>query len=1186
MEQALPESPTPGTTPRRPRLSVVVPIYNVERYLDECLASITAQELSDFEVVMVDDGSTDGSADIARRWADADPRFRLVRQANHGLGHARNTGAEHATGEYLAFLDSDDKVPGKAYRLMVDTLADTGSDFATGNVHRFNSTGQWQAPLYRGLNQTRKLATHVTRDQELLRDHLAHNKVWRTSFWQEAGLSFPVGVLYEDVPAVIPAHYRAKAVDVVPVVAVLWREREPGDASITQGRATDQRQLRDRVAAVRSNSRFFAAQGAWELKGAYDILAVNRDLRFFVDVFDQVDDEYRHLIRELVGEFLAEVSPATIQKISAVNRLKYALLRAGATAELVELVKRVRAKETDDEPVVLEGDRAFLDLALRRDPRLGLPADTFDITDELRIASRVTDIRVTRHRIALDGWAYLDRIATGTCKDTEIQVWLESGGVRVPARVTRRTDPRAAESARPLMEGCEDSAFTAEVPVRKLWRWWRPRGRTWSVMVSVQHGAIQRTSPLSRPVDGEPERPVVTHLRSDWWLRMCWEESGGLTCRVRREGAVLSAVEAGNGGLSLTLALGSLVRGDSVLELRPESGTPSQFAIERTASGTGQVTVPADRLLAGASAPHREGPEVELSWAAFVRRAGGAPARRVLVPDHLPGGSVPAGPTGELATRRTRAANLSLLARPVAARLRVVRWEVPSLHVEIGYRSDRSVEAVVLSSLRQSEELVFPVIRNGDRLVAELGVTALPVFGDRLPIRAGTWGLQVRTDHGDVDVLVSGDMTGILPISIRHAGRDYTFTDRRWHRASLLVSSELPPVERGKANQRRLSTEVYRAAMAGRRNAILYESYFGKQFSDSPRRVFEELVRRAPDLEHLVVVRDQQVALPDGAVPVPNRSRLHHEALAQARYIVTNVHLPSHFERAPDQVVLQTWHGVGTKRIGLDIENVQFANVGYQAKLAREVASWDYLISPNPFTSPILRRAFGYEGPLLETGAPRNDLFHRPDRDEAAATTRKRLGIDPARQIVLYAPTWRDSLFTAAGRYRLDLRFDLARAAQALGDDYVILFRKHSNVIDKLPTRMLRGVIDASDYPDVQDLLLVADVLVSDYSTLMCDFANTGRPMLFYTYDLDHYRDQLRGFYFDFEAEVPGPLITEEADLVPAILDATAIRAKYDAQYRAFADRFCAWDDGRATARVLDAVFGDLGSADAIEDRR
>jgi CDP-glycerol glycerophosphotransferase len=680
---------------------------------------------------------------------------------------------------------------------------------------------------------------------------------------------------------------------------------------------------------------------------------------------------------------------------------------------------------------------------------------------------------------------------------------------------------------------------------------------------------------------------VVTHLRGDWWLRLGWEESGGLTCRVRREAAVLTAVEAGDGALSLALRLGSHVRGGAVLELRPaESGKPCQFPIERTAAGTGQVTVPADRLLARSSTPYRDGTGVELSWGAYVRRSTAAPARRVLVCDHLPGGSVPAGAAIELATRRTRVANLSLLVRPAAARLRAARWEGTSLHLEIGYRTDSPVEAVVLTSRRQSEQRTFPVIRRGDRFVAELGVTALPVFGDRLPIPAGTWDLQVRTDQGDADVLLSGDMTEVLPISIRHAGREYTFTDRRWHRASLLVSSELPPAERGKANQRRLSTEVYRAAMAGRRDAVLYESYFGKQFSDSPRRLFDELVRLAPDLDHLVVVRDQQVALPDGAIPVPNRSRLHHEALAQARYIVTNVHLPAHFERAPGQVVLQTWHGMGPKRIGLDIQNVQFANPSYRSKLIREVASWDYLVSHSPFTSPILRRAFNYDGRLLETGAPRNDLFHRPDREQVAARIRSRLGVDLDRQIVLYAPTWRDDIFTAAGRYRLDLRFDLAHAAGALGDDYVIVFRKHSNIVDKLPARMMKGVVDASDYPDVQDLLLVADVLVSDYSALMSDFANTGRPMLFYTYDLHRYRDQLRGFYFDLEAEAPGPLITEEADLVPAILDAAAIRTKYDAQYRAFADRFCAWDDGQATARVVDAVFGDLGAVNAIEDRR
>src|SRR5690349_8686628 len=98
-----------------PRLSVVVPVYNVERYLDECLASLAAQQVADFEAILIDDGSTDGSAAIAQAYADRDPRFRLISQPNAGLGAARNAGIALAQGEFLAFLDSDDKVPADGY---------------------------------------------------------------------------------------------------------------------------------------------------------------------------------------------------------------------------------------------------------------------------------------------------------------------------------------------------------------------------------------------------------------------------------------------------------------------------------------------------------------------------------------------------------------------------------------------------------------------------------------------------------------------------------------------------------------------------------------------------------------------------------------------------------------------------------------------------------------------------------------------------------------------------------------------------------------------------------------------------------------------------------------------------------------------------------------------------------------
>src|SRR3954470_10398453 len=144
-----------------PRVSVVVPIYNVEPYLRHCLDSLAAQTFTDLEVVMVDDGSTDRSAEIARAYSARDPRFRLVRQPNRGLSAARNTGIDATGGEFLAFVDSDDVVAPTAYEQLVDALDASGSDLATGNVHRLSSSGSRQVGfLARAFAETR-MATHI-----------------------------------------------------------------------------------------------------------------------------------------------------------------------------------------------------------------------------------------------------------------------------------------------------------------------------------------------------------------------------------------------------------------------------------------------------------------------------------------------------------------------------------------------------------------------------------------------------------------------------------------------------------------------------------------------------------------------------------------------------------------------------------------------------------------------------------------------------------------------------------------------------------------------------------------------------------------------------------------------------------------------------------------------------------------
>src|SRR4051794_39065689 len=192
-----------------PRVSVVVPIYNVEHYLEECLESLAAQTFHDLEVVMVDDGSTDGSAAIAEAFAARDPRFKLVTRPNGGLSAARNTGLEAATGEFLAFVDSDDIVARDADEKLVTTLDSTGSDFAAGNAPRLLGKRTRQVGfLSRPFARTR-LKTHITRQRTLLTDRTAWNKLWRRSVLGEHHLPVPQGRPYPGIPVPVPLQLRA-----------------------------------------------------------------------------------------------------------------------------------------------------------------------------------------------------------------------------------------------------------------------------------------------------------------------------------------------------------------------------------------------------------------------------------------------------------------------------------------------------------------------------------------------------------------------------------------------------------------------------------------------------------------------------------------------------------------------------------------------------------------------------------------------------------------------------------------------------------------------------------------------------------------------------------------------------------------------------------------------------------------
>jgi CDP-glycerol glycerophosphotransferase len=433
------------------------------------------------------------------------------------------------------------------------------------------------------------------------------------------------------------------------------------------------------------------------------------------------------------------------------------------------------------------------------------------------------------------------------------------------------------------------------------------------------------------------------------------------------------------------------------------------------------------------------------------------------------------------------------------------------------------------------------------------------------------------------------------PEHVRRADRFLTHRDRgsseRIYRAALEVRPVASPVRRFLRSDAaaaaygfvRRSDRYFPAVRVAYRllqrlpaddSLIVFESGVGKQYADSPRYIYEELVRRGDPRTKIWAYTGKIHGRDEHTRTVTRLSPAYFYYLARARYWVNNQNFPHYVTRRADGVYLQTWHGTPLKRMLHDLDEVHGRDEGYVKRVSSSVRQWSALLSPSPFATSALRSAFRYDGPVLETGYPRNDVLVRPERDELARRVRHRLSIGDDKTVVLYAPTFRDDQ-KSGDRFTFSLPLDLERFAERFGDDHVLLLRMHVLVRGgvEIPDAIAGTVMDVSGYPEVQELFLASDVLVTDYSSVFFDYANLRRPMLFYAYDLESYRDTLRGFYLDYDADLPGPVVQTEDELYAALEDLENVAEAYAERYEQFVREYNPNEDGHAAERVVDALL-------------
>jgi CDP-glycerol glycerophosphotransferase len=300
-------------------------------------------------------------------------------------------------------------------------------------------------------------------------------------------------------------------------------------------------------------------------------------------------------------------------------------------------------------------------------------------------------------------------------------------------------------------------------------------------------------------------------------------------------------------------------------------------------------------------------------------------------------------------------------------------------------------------------------------------------------------------------------------------------------------------------------------------------------------------------------------------------SREWYDVLTTARVLVTNTELEEWYRRRPDQLVVQCFHGYPAKAMGRsqwDARELPPRRVAIMRR--RSVETWDLISTPTPAMTEVYREQYGYAGPAAELGYPRDDALRSEDADQVRAATRRRLGERPDQTCVLYAPTWRDHLATRPRFAAMSEHLDVDAAAGALGKSHVILLRGHRF---HAPGPSRPGVVDVTEHPEVNELILASDVAVLDYSSLRFDYAQTGRPMVFLVPDLADYTSGVRGFLFPFEETAPGPLVDTTDQVVSHVRDVAALSAAWGERVRQFDLRFNPHQDGRAAARMLDSIL-------------
>jgi CDP-glycerol glycerophosphotransferase len=1142
-------------------LSVVVVACNAESYLRECLDSLRSQTFSSLEVLVIDDGSADGTTRVAEEIAAEDPRFRVLTRPQLGLCASRNTGAGLARGTFLTFVDATDTVPRTAYASLIGSLRHTGSDFAAGGV-RTVVRGRKRRPPSDPLTHELDRPARTLEDFPLgVQDTIATNRVFRRDFWDVAVGRFPESADGEPF-AIVQATLRARQFDLLKAVTCIERPRlHPGKL------------VPDPLTLSQLDSRLNWLWAIWELVSERADRAVASAClgRLIDDLGDlaadahRADASYREQLQLAARECLSLADDTVWRHVRVDPKLRLWLAANGRWTDLEQLIEHGRLYGSMPRTELRNG-RLYA-AADELPGGVDAPSDCMELSDsQTALSGCIERLAWYGDRLEVHGWAFIRGLDLGFEAPRLTASLIEPG----------TGFPHSCEVAQVRMVAANDwsgfryqdvaaGGFVLRIDTAHLDK---TPGR-WQLRVTARAHGLERTGTIQAMASGGTGHLMWgRNLRGlDDTIRVVpkLDPQLGFALHVRPD--LVQARQLTTDGAGK--AAGALRLVDS------EAVDPMTGGLASVTATNSSHRVAADLTKAGADGLQRFELDLPLHTPGGRRwdfRAvdGNGREHRVSWPIEAEQGLQVGGGVGDACWERSITGYCNLMTDRVLAEAESVAIDHEELTIEVrltGLADSDFAGARLSGSLTKVPVRGVQSANDGVRLI--------------FPVLASRWGgpeLPLPTDDYRV-VLASGarlrcavTLATRLPDEGLTANHHYRLARNRHGDLVITLAAPRADDERSRVARERLRT-WYQQTSFTPTESVLFQSYRGEFASDSQLAIHAELRKRRPDMELVWGVMDRSVAVPEGGRALLIESREWYAALGSSRYLCRNIEFDRYFRKRPYQRYLQTFHGYPFKSMGISLWRIQGRPESVIAtECSRRADAWDAIVVPESFCAELLLREYKFSGKALVTGYPRNDALVTSDTAAVRSRVLAHLGIDEDRIVVLYAPTWRDTLATSPWTAKFFDGLDHEELAEHLGDRYAVLLRGHNyNLWSGLPP--IGGKVwDVSSYPDVNDLLLTADAAVLDYSSIRFDWLITGKPVVFFVPDLEDYLNS-RTVLFDFAPTAPGPLLSTTNEVAEALLDLGSVVSEYAAARELFNKEFNRLHDGHATERVIHAFF-------------